>query len=430
MDGHTVVKPRPGARQFAVAGGDDPAAADDHTVFASTKSHASRERLRLPTTRLDPVCDDASKLLSLAVRLGQIDPIEDMAALKRQCMELVREYQQALKARGLSSATVDMASYCVCALIDELVLNSEWELSGQWAASSLLSEFHSQTWAGTHFYDLLDAARQSSNTAVLTLQYLCLSLGFKGRYRLEEQGQEQLDILRDGLYQQIFPNKGRIEMLFDRQWKMKVVPGNALAQTLPLWVCAAICCVVLLLSYLGFVHSIDALARPVVMEFAGVGTPVQPEDAQVSDKSVSAHYLQRMLQTEIDRGLLELQIDGDRARLRMGSEALFASGSAEVREEIIPFLAKISRVLETAEGSILVIGHSDDRPITTSQYPSNWHLSLARATAVADLLAVNADLSGRLWPEGKGETEPRFTNDTTTNRARNRRVEILWFLES
>ena len=85
---------------------------------------------------------------------------------------------------------------------------------------------------------------------------------------------------------------------------------------------------------------------------------------------------------------------------------------------------KIARALESTEGSVMVTGHTDNQPISTSRYPSNWHLSLARATAVSDELAGAANLEGRLWPEGRGEAEPRFDNATAENRARNRRVEI------
>ena len=66
----------------------------------------------------------------------------------------------------------------------------------------------------------------------------------------------------------------------------------------------------------------------------------------------------------------------------------------------------------------------DDDPIFTTKYPSNWHLSLARATAIGNFLANNASLSGRLWPEGRGESEPRVENTSDQNRSLNRRIEI------
>lgn len=423
MSENTIIKPRPGARQ-APARGENPTPDDDRTAFAPARSPVPRERFRLPATHLGAVCDEASRLLSLADRLGQAKSVEDIVGLRRQCMDLVREYQNSLKARDILPDTVDMASYCICALLDELVLNSEWGQSGQWAANSLLSEFHSQTWAGTHFFELVDKSRRSSNIQLMTLQYLCLSLGFNGKYRVEERGQEQLDMLRDSLYHEICADRGRFTTPFDHSWENRVVPGNGLAQGVPLWVGAAICSVALLLTYLGFAHSIGQVSEPVLADINRVGIPERPQDKAGPGNPEDIRYLKQVLQTEIDRGLLELDVDAGQVLLRIGSEALFASGGTEVREDMVPVLSKIARALESTSGSVLVTGHTDDRPIATSQYPSNWHLSLARATSVSDLLALTGKLNGRLWPEGRGEAEPRFENDTAENRARNRRVEI------
>ena len=249
------------------------------------------------------------------------------------------------------------------------MLNSEWGQSGQWAASSLLSEYHSQTWSGTHFFELVDQSRRREDTQLLTLQYLCLSLGFKGRYRVEERGQEQLDILRDSLYHQICSNKGRLNTPFDRSWHTRVAPGKNLTQGLPLWVGVAICSVTLLLTYLGFAHSMRQLSQPVLTEITRVGMPDRPTGIATGQVPADARYIQQILQTEIDRKLVELKVDDGQVHLLIGSEALFKSGETILREDMAPVLGKISRVLESTSGSILVTGHTDDRPIATRRYP-------------------------------------------------------------
>ena len=111
-------------------------------------------------------------------------------------------------------------------------------------------------------------------------------------------------------------------------------------------------------------------------------------------------------------------------RIRIGATELFASGNTQPRSDFEAILAKIALTLESTDGKILITGHTDDEPIFTSKYPSNWHLSLARATSIANVLANSASLSGRLWPEGRGESEPRVVNDSEQNRALNRRIEI------
>ena len=431
MNDSTVIKPRPGARQVEPRP-DRPSSDDDRTLLSSPFGGASdggfapesAGRFRLPSTQLGPVCDEASRLLSVANRLSRAEGVEDMAHLRRQCMDLVREYRAALKAADQSPETVDVASYCVCALLDEIVLNSSWGQNGQWAAASLLSEFHSQTWSGTHFFELVDKARRTSNIPLMMLQYLCLSLGFKGRYRVEERGEEQLDILRDCLYHEICADQGRFTTPFDRSWEDHVTPGSGLSHGLPLWVGAAVCAVALLLGYLWLTHQLNTFADPVLADLNRVAVPERPAQDGPGNPD-DLRYLRQMLQTEIDRGLVELDGEGSGTRLRIGNEALFSSGGVEVSEDMVPVISKIARALESTSGSILVTGHTDNRPIATSRYPSNWHLSLARATSVSDMLGRNGNLKGRLWPEGRGEAEPLFKNDTAENRARNRRVEIL-----
>ncbi|MCH8498326.1 MAG: type VI secretion system protein TssL, long form [Marinobacter sp.] len=423
MSESTVIKPRPGARQPAAAAPQQ-ADADDRTSFMPAAGiGAGRERFRLPSTSLGTICDSASRLLSLADRLGEAKTIDDLGNLRRQCMELVRDYQYALKSEGVLPDAAETASYCVCALIDETILNTEWGQAGEWASNSLLAEFHSQTWAGTHFFELVEKARRAGDTELMTLQYLCLSLGFKGRFRVEENGQEQLDSLRDALYHQMCSDRGRYATPFDRSWESRIVSGGGLTRGLPVWVVAALCGVLLLLLYLGLVHQIHQQAQPVVQETSRIGVP-EKVIAAGDGEAIDVRYLQQVLQTEMDRGLVALEIDGSRVTLLISSEDLFASGEARVREAMQPVLSKIARALETSRGAILVAGHSDNQPIATERYPSNWHLSLARATAVADLMAATSEFNGRLWPEGRGDSEPRFANDTPENRARNRRVEI------
>lgn len=424
MSDQTVVKPRPGARDLPQKPSAPGAPEDGTQLAAPSRPSGSGTRFRLPETHLDPVCDEASRLLSLADRLGQAESVQDVAALKRQCMGLVTEYQQALRAREVSPDTVDTASYCICALLDELVLNSSWGQSSHWAGSSLLSEFHSQTWAGTHFFERVEQAQRSGNIPVLTLQYLCLSLGFKGRYRVEERGQEQLDILRDRIYHQICGERGRFTTPFDRSWQSRVVPSGSLSQRIPPWAVGAISLVALLLVYVGLVHNINERAEPVMKALTQVGIPAASETDADGAAPVDTRYLEQILQTEMDRGLVELEKTDNSASLVLGSEGLFQAGSAEVRESVRPVLHKIARALESTEGTLQVTGHTDNRPIATDRFPSNWHLSLARATAVSDLMGSEANLDGRLWPEGRGAAEPRVDNDTAENRARNRRVEI------
>jgi type VI secretion system protein ImpK len=106
---------------------------------------------------------------------------------------------------------------------------------------------------------------------------------------------------------------------------------------------------------------------------------------------------------------------------------MFRSASAEVATSNLAMLRGIAVALMELEGRVLVKGHSDNQPIGSIRFPSNWQLSAARAEAVADVLQLNGVDRGRLEAEAFAETEPvcpSCDQDSPAERERNRRVEI------
>jgi chemotaxis protein MotB len=92
---------------------------------------------------------------------------------------------------------------------------------------------------------------------------------------------------------------------------------------------------------------------------------------------------------------------------------------------MIPIIERVVSVLSACSGDVVVSGHSDDRPISSSQYRSNWDLSAARAVSVVHELVLNRDIPAeRVVAAGRAETRPLAPNTSPENRAINRRVEI------
>ena len=92
----------------------------------------------------------------------------------------------------------------------------------------------------------------------------------------------------------------------------------------------------------------------------------------------------------------------------------------------MPVLQRIADSLVTTPGDVVVSGHTDDVPISTRRFRSNWELSSARAVTVLHALLGNPNLEPhRVMVEGRAETLPLVPNDSPDNRARNRRVEIM-----
>jgi type VI secretion system protein ImpK len=109
-------------------------------------------------------------------------------------------------------------------------------------------------------------------------------------------------------------------------------------------------------------------------------------------------------------------------------DGLFDPGQTIVKPQYAGVLTRIAEALNEVPGQVLVTGYTDNQPIRTVRFPSNWHLSQERADVVKSMLDTR--LTGkyaapnRVRAEGRAESEPVAPNDTAENRARNRRVEV------
>ncbi len=137
------------------------------------------------------------------------------------------------------------------------------------------------------------------------------------------------------------------------------------------------------------------------------------------------NHLEDMMEDDIRSKKIELEDQGREFTIRFPSKSTFASGSRDLSKQILPTLDKVAQVLVDTQGLILISGHTDDSPISTSLFRSNWDLSTARAVSVVHRLLENRQLPhDRLAAQGFGESRPLVANDTPQNRAINRRVEI------
>ena len=187
---------------------------------------------------------------------------------------------------------------------------------------------------------------------------------------------------------------------------------------LPLWVVGAVTVVALIGIYVGFDWNLGSASDRLAAEIAGlrVAAPVAP-------RAAAAPRLATFLQDEIRRGLVKVDDHLDRSVVTILGDGLFKPGEASIGSENQGLLARIGDALRGVPGPVDVIGHSDNVPIRTLRFPSNWELSKARAESVARILSARV-APERLRADGRGEAEPVAPNDTPQGRAKNRRVEI------
>lgn len=133
----------------------------------------------------------------------------------------------------------------------------------------------------------------------------------------------------------------------------------------------------------------------------------------------------RELEAEVASDALHVNYDKDQVVIRFSEEATFPSGDATIKPEMIPIIERVVEVVGNCTGDVLVSGHTDDRPIASGRYRSNWDLSAARAVSVVHELVLNRDIPAEtVVAAGRAETRPLAPNDSPENRALNRRVEI------
>jgi len=164
-------------------------------------------------------------------------------------------------------------------------------------------------------------------------------------------------------------------------------------------------------------------------------TPMRPSASRSSNRSAgernadaAAELLAKLEETmkqEISEGKVAVETRGNSVIVRLPNEIAFPPGSDEIAPDIIPILATVAEALKKSPGRIMVGGHTDDRPISSTSVRSNWELSTDRAVSVIhELIALGGIKPERLAAVGYADTHPIVPNDTPEHRARNRRVEI------
>jgi len=148
--------------------------------------------------------------------------------------------------------------------------------------------------------------------------------------------------------------------------------------------------------------------------------------AKIDEVDDQAEKIKQTLEREIDQGLVSVETEGLKIIIRINEKGSFPSGEAILKAGFEPVMKKITAAVNGAKGIVKVAGHTDDIPISNDWYRSNWELSASRAVTVAQYMLKNKQTDpNRIVIQGYADTKPLVPNDSSANRAKNRRVEIL-----
>jgi type VI secretion system protein ImpK len=203
---------------------------------------------------MNPLVAAASELLSEVVRLKSGDIPQDMAALHEHLTQVLKTFEARALHNGAENSQVAGARYVLCTALDEAVVTSGWGDETEWSQMSLLSRFHQETFGGEKFFQLLDRLSKNpvKHLPMLELMYLCLSLGFEGRYRVQTRGVQELEHIRDAVFRQIRQLRGDAPRELSPHWEGLSNPRRSLVRIVPGWMVVGFTLVCLVVMYSGF----------------------------------------------------------------------------------------------------------------------------------------------------------------------------------
>ncbi|MEE4217173.1 MAG: type IVB secretion system protein IcmH/DotU [Xanthomonadales bacterium] len=422
-DDRTIIRPNPGGRST------QPTAPPPQAAPAGPAIDTS------DMVGLNPLEQCAALLLNLLGQIRGTASHPNPNALHQQLSGEIKKFEASAQRAGIETETIFTARYVLCTTVDEFVLLTPWGANSIWHNQSLLRVFHRETSGGERFFLLLKHLEKdpAKNIDLLELMYVCLALGFQGRYRVESGGAASLEAVRENLYRVIRNQRGDFEMALSPHWKGVDKGLMSKKHRIPAWAMLAIALTVLVFIYGAFSFSLLRHSDPLyaTLGTAGMEENLRPQRSfspppirRIADPAPPRFSMQGFLAPEVAEGLVTVQEMDDKTIVLIRGDGLFDSGVDLVKPSYLPLLARIGKGLEETTGNIRVIGHSDNVPISTRRFPSNRALSQARAEAVVAELVKQVSKGERIRALGVADTQPVASNDTAEGRAKNRRVEI------
>ncbi len=421
-----------------VSSGASSGLAPGSTPMAPPAPRLAGEAEALPKVGRSPMVAAAAPLLDLLARIGAApSAVAKGEELRDRATRALQTFEAECRAAQVTDEQLRAGHYALCAALDDTALATPWGQASGWAARSLSSTFHQDVRSGDRFFDLLAGLQKEPGRYLPALEicYLCLALGLRGRYRLDPRGSVELDRIREGLYQLLQRVNGGFERELSPHWRGVDAPHVGPGRRIPAWVALAVAVSVLALGWVWTSAVVNSRGDDLAQRLAQL-PPAQPPALERSAPVVAPAAValpagdvvarfREFLAPEISEGLVVVQGDAQRLLIRVLARGMFDSGSAELQPRFVQLLQRVGEGLRTEPGPVAVIGHSDNIPIRTVRFPSNFQLSAERAESARVVLAQGAGQPERFKSVGRADTEPLAPNSTPAGREANRRIEIV-----
>lgn len=370
----------------------------------------------------------ASPLLNAIVQIRLAATHDDPAGLRHQLIDEMRQFEARCKQAGMPFEMIIGARYCLCAVLDEAAAQTPWGSRGVWSANGLLVTFHNESWGGEKVFQLL--SRISQNPAqhlwLLEVIHFCLLLGYEGRYRSMDNGRLQRDAVRTRLAQLI--RDVRVE-------EVQPLPQTSIAAgqstlwrpPVPLWVCFSLATLIGCVFFSTLNWRLGNAAEPLLRQIWQTPLPKVVAGQRATAPQALLDLRQRLSDLIIERKL-DVADSNNGSKVILSADRLFEPATTGLSQEGRALIARVATAMESAKGTILVSVFTDDQRVLSRRFPSNYEYSAAQARAISTMMAEMMSQPGiSVHAQGRGDSGALLPNDSTENRAQNRRVEITLF---
>ena len=389
------------------------------------RSESIHERVNRVKNASLPLLEAAQPLLrALSEMPEKVNGKDEANLLKETLKKEITLFSVVCDEADISWKKMAIVRYCMCTALDEAVLARSWSQDVNWSQGNLLNHFEGDNDGGIKFFLLVGRLSMSPQeyADVLEVQLIILGLGFEGRYSIVENGERQLNRIRQRLLTLLQSSREDRGMALSPQG-VPVRSGKKRYQFyVPVRISMLVAGVLIAGSFIyAKYHLMIPLSDIVTRIDASARSPITlpPEPA------VGKLRLAELLKDEIARKLVTVDETPERSLVIFRGDGMFKTGTFDVLESMQSILKRVAEEIHRVNGKTLIVGFTDSQPINKPGLPSNQVLSEKRAASVAQWLQQAGIPAENIRVEGKGDSQPVGSNATPEGRAQNRRVEIL-----
>jgi type VI secretion system protein ImpK len=248
-----------------------PKATLTHLPLAQPQGGYYRSKLLTSQIGINPLLTAAAALLTFIAKLYEQALAQDIPEVYATLIHETKAFEAAAQQQGYRAEHVLVARYLLCATLDEALM--AMGNSALWQKHKLLQHFHGELCGDERFFLILDrlSVEPAMHIDLLELIYLCLSLGFTGKYRQRENGKAELDVLMGRLYERIRAQRGAIKKALGIQEKSaEIIAPPVPTRPPPLWLLISFTAFLFLTLYFGFNFLLESNVTPLYQELTSI----------------------------------------------------------------------------------------------------------------------------------------------------------------